>query len=94
MLKDWGVDEFEITTLNGREDRQEIIDSIEVDRETIGPLDPERYLGHVHYYGLPLCDDRSDLTARFHILRASNDQLALELFDIAISGQLRYDFRL
>ncbi|MBT4866924.1 MAG: hypothetical protein HON53_17615 [Planctomycetaceae bacterium] len=82
MLEDWGVNEFEITTLEGREDREAIIDSIEIDREYLGPLDPDRYLGHVHYFDLPLCNDRSDLTARFHILRIDNDKLALELLDI------------
>jgi hypothetical protein len=84
MLEDWGVDEFEMTTLEGREDRDAMIDSIEVDRENLGPLDPERYVGDVHYHDLPLCHARSDLTARFQLLRVGDDKLALELLDIHV----------
>ena len=84
ILEEWETDELRMTTLNGREDRSQIIASIEVDRENLGPLDPREYLGWVHYHDLPLNDQRSDLTARFHIRKSGADELGLELLDIHV----------
>ena len=75
---------FEITTLMGRPDRDEIIDKIDVDRENLYGLDPEHYLGMVHYEDVPLSGFRSDLTAQFHIKRVGSDQLTLEFLDLHV----------
>jgi hypothetical protein len=85
LLDDWQVSCFEITTLVGRPDKEEIIrDSIEVDREHLFGLTPGKYLGMVHYNDVPLCGFRSDLTARFHIKKVGADRLTLEFLDIHV----------
>jgi len=85
MLENWGVDRFEITTLLGRPDKDEIIHKkIDVDRENLYGLDPDAYLGMVHYDDVPLSGHRSDLTARFHIKRIGNDRMTLEFLDIHV----------
>jgi hypothetical protein len=84
ILEHWGVEELEITPLAGRPDREQIIESIKVDRVHLGPLDPKIYVGRVHYFDLPLCHLRSDLTARFHIRRSGEDSIGLELLDIHV----------
>jgi hypothetical protein len=76
---------FEVTTLLGRADRDDIIRRrIEVDRENLYGLDPGEYLGMVHYGDVPLNGERSDLTARFHIKRVERDELTLEFLDIHV----------
>jgi hypothetical protein len=84
MFADYRVPRFEITTLVGRADREEIIAKIDVDREHLFGLDPQRYLGMVHYEEVPLSGFRSDLTARFHIKRVGIDRLTLEFRDIHV----------
>ena len=84
ILEEWESDELRMTTLNGREDRQQIVSSIEVDRENLRTLDPNHYIGWVHYYDIPLNDERSDLTARFRIRKSGADQIGLELLDIHV----------
>ena len=85
MLQDWGVERFEITTLVGRPDKNEIIrDKICVNRDSLYGLDPAKYVGMVHYYDVPLSGLRSDLTARFHIKRLDPQTLTLEFVDIHV----------
>jgi hypothetical protein len=85
MLQEHETSRFEITTLLGRADRDEIIrEKIDVDREHLFGLDPKRYLGMVHYHDVPLSGHRSDLTARFHIRRVGTDRLTLEFLDIHV----------
>jgi hypothetical protein len=57
---------------------------IEVDREHLFGLDPQRYCGMVHFDPLPM--DPSEpfpgyLTARFHIMKVERDQITLEFLD-------------
>jgi hypothetical protein len=80
-----GVKRFEITTLLGRPDADEIIrDKIHVDRENLYGLNREQYVGMVHYFDVPLCGERSDLTARFNIKRVGTDRLTLEFEDLHV----------
>jgi hypothetical protein len=84
-LENWGVDRFVITSLLRREDRDQIIaNSIEVDRDNLYGLNPELYLGMVHYNDVPLNGGLSDLTARFHIKRIGDDELTLEFLDLHV----------
>jgi hypothetical protein len=76
---------FEVTTLSGRPDRDDIVGKrIDVDRQNPYGLDPGQYLGMVHYDDVPLNGERSDLTARFHIKRVGVDRLTLEFLDIHV----------
>jgi hypothetical protein len=76
---------FAVTTLRGRPDAADIIRTrIRVNRKDLYGLDPTRYLGMVHYDDVPLNGERSDLTARFHILRVGGDRLTLEFLDIHV----------
>jgi hypothetical protein len=76
---------FAVTTLRGRPDADDLIrHKIAVDRENLYGLDPARYLGMVHYHDVPLNGERSDLTARFHILRVGAARLTLEFLDIHV----------
>src|SRR5262249_8020247 len=76
---------FAVTPLLGRPDAQDIIGrKIRVDRKNLYGLDPARYLGMVHYDDVPLNGERSDLTARFNILRVGADRLTLEFLDIHV----------
>jgi hypothetical protein len=84
LLKHRGVRRFEITTLVGRPDRDEIIAKISVDRQHLFGLDPTRYLGMVHFDDVPLSGFKSDLTARFHIKRIGSDRLTLEFLDLHV----------
>lgn len=84
MCDGWGVREFVVTSLYGREDTDEIFDSIEIEREDSEEELPARYLGWVHFWNLPLCNRRSDLTARFRIVKVGDDRLTLELHDIHV----------
>jgi hypothetical protein len=78
-------DVFAITPLLSRPDATEIIrDKIRVNRKNLCGRDPARYLGMIHYYDVPLNGERSDLTARFHILQVDPDQLTLEFLDIHV----------
>ncbi len=74
---------FELTTLLGRPDKDDIIrNSIKVDRVHSFGLDPEKYAGMVHYDDVPLNNQRSDVTARFNIKRVDDYRLSLEFLDI------------
>jgi hypothetical protein len=76
---------YEVTTLLGRPDRDEIIQQkMDVDRENLYGLNPEVYVGMVHYDDVPLDGQRSDLTARFHIKRVGSGCLTLEFLDIHV----------
>ncbi len=76
---------FAVTPLRGRPDAEDIIRTkIRVNRKDLYGLDPARYLGLVHYDDVPLNGERSDLTARFHILRVGSDRLILEFLDIHV----------
>jgi hypothetical protein len=57
---------------------------MEVDRENLYGLDPQHYLGMVHYGYVPLDGQCSDLTARFHIKKIGDDRLTLEFLDIHV----------
>lgn len=84
LRDEWGVERFEITPLEGRPDRSEILARMDVDRRDLFGLDPRRYLGMVHYEDVPLSGRRSDLTARFHIMRVGPDRLTLEFLDLHV----------
>ena len=84
LLDDHGVERFEITSILSRADRNEIISKIDVDRQNLYGLDPNRYLGMIHYEDVPLSGFRSDLTARFHIKRVGTDELTLEFLDLHV----------
>lgn len=76
---------YELTSLLALENSADIIaNSIDVDRENLYGLDPEQYLGMVHYDDVPLDGTPSDLTARFHIKKAGDDKLTLEFLDIHV----------
>lgn len=76
---------FELTSLWALENAEDLIaDSIEVDRESLYGLDPEHYLGMVHYEDVPLNGAPSDLTARFHIKKVGKDELTLEFLDMHV----------
>ncbi len=80
-----GDEVFAVTTLRGRPDADEIIrDKIRVDRKNIW-LDSSKHLGMVHYDDIPLNGERSDLTARFHIVPVGVDRLTLALCDLGPS---------
>lgn len=55
-----------------------------VDRENLYGLDPQKYLGMVHYEYVPLSGFCSDLTGRFHIKRVGEHHLTLEFVDIHV----------
>lgn len=85
QLEDWGVDRFVVTSLVDRPDRDQVIaNSIKVNRDKLYGLNPETYLGMVHYDDVPLCGGVSDLTARFHIKRVGADELTLEFLDLHV----------
>ncbi len=85
MLAEYEVDAFRVTSLVKRDDFEEILtEHIDVDRQHLFGLDPARYLGMVHYRDLPLNGYRSDLTARFHIMRVGGDRLILEFLDLHV----------
>jgi hypothetical protein len=57
---------------------------IELDRQNLYGLDASRYLGMIHFDGVPLNGDPSDLTARFNIRKVGEDRLTLEFVDILV----------
>jgi hypothetical protein len=80
-----GGEVFAVTPLLARPDADDIIrNRVRVGRENLYGPDPARYLGRVRYDDVPLNGERSDLTARFHILRAGADRLTLEFLDIHV----------
>lgn len=58
--------------------------AIQVDRENLYGLDPESYVGMVHYFDVPLDGEPSDLTARFNIKKLDETTIALEFLDIHV----------
>jgi len=85
LLDEYEVSAFTITSLRERPDRERIIeDAIEVDRENLYGMRADRYLGMVHFTDLPLSGYLSDLTARFNIVKAGQNRLALEFIDIHV----------
>ena len=84
-LKHHNVSRFEITTLINRPDYKQIYDDcIDVNRNSLYGLNPEHYLGMVHFEDVPLSGFRSDLTARFHIKKIGLKELTLEFVDIHV----------
>ncbi len=78
---------FAVTSLHALPDtdvEQYITTHIEVDRENLYGLDPSRYLGMVHYEGVPLNGVPSDLTARFNIRKRDDGRLTLEFLDVHV----------
>lgn len=85
LLKRHGVEEFRITSLLAVDNHEQFIQrAIEVDRDNLYGLDPQDYLGMVHYNDVPLSGRRSDLTARFHIKKLGVAALTLEFLDIHV----------
>lgn len=85
MLEEFATDQFKVGSLLARDDAQELIGkSIQVDREHLYGLPPDRYLGMVHFHDVPLSGDLSDLTARFHIKKVGQDRLTLEFLDLHV----------
>lgn len=79
-----GVEKLEITPLLGREDADDIIAGIDVDRENLYGMEAGEYTGMVHYDGVPLSHMRSDLTAIFAIRRVDPDRIALEFEELHV----------
>jgi hypothetical protein len=83
-----GVDSSEhrkVTSLFAQPDSGKyIVKAIEVDRENLYGLDPDGYVGMVHYNHVPLDGEPSDLTARFHIKRVAPGRITLEFLDIGV----------
>jgi hypothetical protein len=74
-----------ITSIASMRNPEEFVrTSIEVDRENLYGLDPSTYVGMIHFYNVPLDGARSDLTARFHIMKTGENRLTLEFLDIHI----------
>ena len=74
-----------VTSLFDQPDSDHFIrTSIEVDREHLFGLDPEQYVGMVHYNNVPLDGKPSHLTARFHIKRMDKTTLTLEFLDVHV----------
>ena len=84
LLAHHGVQRFEITSLAEHPERDEILSRMDVDRENLYGLDPQKYLGMVHYEYVPLSGFCSDLTGRFHIKRVGEHHLTLEFVDIHV----------
>lgn len=85
MLEEYGVEEFKVTSLFTRDDADKIInDSIDVDRESLYGLNPDEYVGMIHFKDIPLSGYLSDLTARFYIKRVDSSYIALEFFGIHV----------
>lgn len=82
LREDHGVARFEVTTLRGRPDRDQIVErSIDVDARAAGGDDE---LGWVHYFDVPLNGFLSHLTARFIVRRVGADRLTLEFYDLHV----------
>ncbi len=61
-----------------------IAKAITVDRDDLFGLDPDKYVGMVHYDDVPLDGKPSDLTARFHIKKVGENEITLEFLDIHV----------
>lgn len=61
-----------------------IAKNIEVDRANLYGRDPSRYLGMIHYTGIPLNGAPSDLTAQFNIKKVGDSRLTVEFVDIHV----------
>lgn len=76
---------FAVTSLRALPQFADIVSRrIEVDRENLYSLDPNDYVGMVHYSDVPLDGKPSDLTARFYIKQMGNDRITLEFLDIHV----------
>jgi hypothetical protein len=75
---------YEITSLSALANGEDIVSGIDVNREDLFGLDPEQYVGMVHYDRVPLNGEESDLTARFHIKKVGSAQITLEFLDIHV----------
>jgi hypothetical protein len=84
--KDFDSGEYRrVTSLFDQPDSAQFIRRvIKVDREHLFGLDPNEYVGMVHYYDVPLDGEASDLTARFHIKRVDETTITLEFLDIHV----------
>lgn len=85
FLEMWGVSRLKIASLEELPDKDRIIEkAILVDRQHLFGLDPDHYLGMVHYFQLPMFGERSGLLARFFIKRVGKDELTLEFVDLRV----------
>ena len=84
LHEEWGVTEFYVSSLDVMNDKQAVVDAIEVDRKCLYGLNPDIYIGMVHYRDIPICESVSDLTARFHIKTISTKEMTLEFFDVHV----------
>jgi hypothetical protein len=75
---------YRITSLYDLADVEDIVASVDVDRENLYGLDPAEYVGMVHYDRVPLNGEASDLTARFHIRKVGDREITLEFLDIHV----------
>lgn len=82
MHDEWGVSEFKAASIVDHAEREAILADIKVDRDALYGLNPESYVGMVHFQDVPLHGGRSDMTARFHIARAGADCICLEFLDV------------
>lgn len=80
LLSEWEVDRFIMSPINN----ENIESSIEVDRDNLYGMNPNEYLGMVHFYDIPLSGYLSDLTARFNIRKIGEQKLTLEFIDIHV----------
>ncbi len=80
LLNEWEVERFVMSPIH----IEKIDSSIEVDRDNLYGMNPNEYLGMVHFSDIPLCGYLSDLTARFNIRRIEEEKLTLELIDIHV----------
>jgi hypothetical protein len=75
---------YEVTSLNALAERDDIVSSIDVDRENLYGMDPNSYVGMVHYDRVPLNGEASDLTARFNVKKLDDGAITLEFEDIHV----------
>ena len=84
MLEEYEVNEFKVTSILARDDKEEVVKKIDVDRENLYGLDPDYYVGMVHFNDVPLSTYLSDLTARFNIKKVGEKQITLEFLDVHV----------
>ncbi len=84
--KDYDSGEYrKVSSLFEQPDSEQFIrNAIDVDRNYLYGLDPERYVGMVHYDDVPLDGKPSDLTARIQIMRVEPAAITLEFLDIHV----------
>lgn len=80
LLNEWEVERFVMSPIH----IEKIDSSIEVDRDNLYGMNPNEYLGMVHFFDIPLCGYLSDLTARFNIRRIEEEKITLELIDVHV----------